>query len=194
MQYRLNKDYLLNVLRSWDGFLKKRVQLIACGGTAMTLLGVKDSTADIDLLIPEDRQYLYLISILEDIGYKKIHSTRWAGKDMFVFDLYPGKTIFQTELLESPLKKGNSTVLHEFKYISLGVLNCYDLIISKIFRCSSVDMEDCLILIKNRKNDIYFKKLKDRYYETSSYSVSDEQNKRNFELFQKYLKKKEVNI
>lgn len=192
MQYRLDKAHLLNILRSWDSFLKKKVRLVACGGTAMTLLGIKESTKDVDFLIPEDDEYIRLVFMLDETGYRKVQPTRWASKDKFVFDLYPGNIIFQTELLESPLEKGNSIILHEFKYISLGVLNYYDLIISKIFRGSSVDMEDCLKLIKNKKSEIDFKKLKERYFETSSYSVFDEQNKRSYELFMKYLTRKGI--
>ncbi len=194
MQYRLNKDHLLTILRVWDGFLKKRVHLVACGGTAMTLLGIKESTVDIDFLIPEDDEYIDLVYMLDETGYKKIYSTRWASKDKFIFDLYPGNIIYMTELLESPLEEGNSTVLHEFKHISLRVLNDYDLIISKIFRCDLVDKEDCLTLIENRKGNFDFGKLKERYFETSSYSVFDEQNKRNYELFVKYLKENGIDI
>ena len=53
MEYRINKQGLLDELIIWDGFLRRTVHLIACGGTAMTLLGVKESTKDIDLVVPE---------------------------------------------------------------------------------------------------------------------------------------------
>jgi hypothetical protein len=48
MEYRLDKNRLLDILREWNRFLKRKVHLIACGGTAMTLIGVKPSTKDID--------------------------------------------------------------------------------------------------------------------------------------------------
>jgi hypothetical protein len=38
MEYRLNKDLLLNVLEEWNRFLKRKVHLIACGGTAMDVV------------------------------------------------------------------------------------------------------------------------------------------------------------
>lgn len=46
-EYRLDKDELLDNLRAWNRVLRRKVQLIACGGTAMTLLGVKASTKDV---------------------------------------------------------------------------------------------------------------------------------------------------
>ena len=43
MEYGLNKDRLIDILKDWNHFLKRKVYLIACGGTAMTLAGVKES-------------------------------------------------------------------------------------------------------------------------------------------------------
>jgi hypothetical protein len=36
MEYRLDKNKLLEILEQWHHFLRKKVHLIACGGTAMT--------------------------------------------------------------------------------------------------------------------------------------------------------------
>ncbi len=52
MEYRLGKEQLLNIMVEWNRFLKRKVNLIACGGTAMTLLDVKPSTKDIDFMVP----------------------------------------------------------------------------------------------------------------------------------------------
>jgi hypothetical protein len=60
MEYRLNKDQLIDIIKEWNHFLKRRVHLIACGGTAMTLAGAKISTKDIDLMVPNEREHDYL--------------------------------------------------------------------------------------------------------------------------------------
>jgi hypothetical protein len=52
MGYRLDKIRLLDILGGWNRFLKRKVHLIACGGTAITLIGVKPSTKDVDFMIP----------------------------------------------------------------------------------------------------------------------------------------------
>ncbi len=54
MEYRLTQKGLLDTLGLWNGFLNKKVHLIACGGTALALLGVKESTKDVDMLVPID--------------------------------------------------------------------------------------------------------------------------------------------
>jgi hypothetical protein len=55
MEYRIDKQGLLDRISAWDTFLKRKVHLIACGGTALTLLGVKPSTKDIDFKQLEKR-------------------------------------------------------------------------------------------------------------------------------------------
>ena len=64
MDYRLNKDNLLELLSLWNSFLKKKVHLIACGGTALTLQDIKSSTKDVDFLVPKEDEYRYLIDII----------------------------------------------------------------------------------------------------------------------------------
>jgi len=65
MDYRLNKKTLLDILRYWNSYLKRKVHLIACGGTALTLLGIKPSTKDVDFMVPIEREYKYLIKTQE---------------------------------------------------------------------------------------------------------------------------------
>ncbi|MDD5688166.1 MAG: hypothetical protein PHE88_10090 [Elusimicrobia bacterium] len=192
MKYRINKQELIERLSIWDGFLKRKINLIACGGTAMTLLGIKDSTKDIDLLVPEPKQYEYLINILTQLGYKSVTGNGWAREGDFVFDLFKGKSVHTTELLESPLKKDKHIFIAELNHIYLGVLNYYDLIISKIFRSSSVDIEDCIILIKTKKSEIDLIKLKQFYYETAYYDISEDKVIKYFESFVEKLKKEGI--
>ena len=158
----------------------------------MTLLGVKDSTKDIDLLVPEPKQYEYLINILKQLGYNSVSGNGWARESDFVFDLFKGKRIHTTELLESPLKKDKHIFIADLNHIYLGALNYYDLIISKIFRSLSVDTEDCMTLIKAKMSEVDFKKLKQLYYETASYDVSEDKAIKYFEFFVEKLKREGI--
>jgi hypothetical protein len=189
MGYRIDNIRLLEHLGTWNGFLKRPVRLIACGGTAMTLLGVKHSTKDIDLLVPELKEYDYLIKTLEQLGYKSVTGSGWARDNTFVFDIFRGKRIHTTELLESPLDKGNHILIKEFSYISLGVLNYYDIIISKLFRGSSVDVDDCWALIKAMGKEIDLNRLKKRFRETALYDTSEDKVNKNLDYFFDKLKK-----
>ena len=50
----IDKNDLLEWLRAADKKLKKKIVLIAVGGTAMTLLGLKSSTRDVDFCIKSE--------------------------------------------------------------------------------------------------------------------------------------------
>jgi len=192
MKYRINKQGLLDELSVWDGYVKRKVHLIACGGTAMTLLDVKESTKDIDLLIPNEDEYDYLIRILKQVGYKSVTGSGWARGNGFIFELFKGKRVHTTELLESPLQKGNHILIKEFNLIYLGALNLYDLIISKLFRGAAIDIEDCLALIRAKKKEINIRVLKGRFHQTASFDVSEEKVNKNFAHFLSILKKERL--
>jgi hypothetical protein len=175
MEYRLNKQKLLDVLVQWNRFLKRKVHLIACGGTAMTLLDVKPSTKDVDFMVPNMAEYNYLIRLLKELDYEPVTASGWRRKgDIFRFDLFPGKRIHTTELLTSPLEAGNHSLLMEYSRLYIGILNEYDLIASKLMRGTGVDFEDCLMLMKVRRGNIDIGRLVGHYRELVSYDISEE--------------------
>lgn len=189
MGYRINKQGLLERIRIWDSFLKRKIHLIACGGTALTLLGIKASTKDVDLIVPNLTEYEYLINTLKQLGYKSASGWDWTRTDDFIFDLFRGKMVHTTELLESPLKKGNHALIKEFTHIYLGVLNYYDLIVVKLFRATTIDIEDCLSLIKTKKKEINLRQLEERFRKTASFDISEDKANKNLEYFLKILRK-----
>lgn len=189
MDYRLNKSSLLERISIWDSFLKRRIHLIASGGTALTLLGVKESTKDIDLIVPDLSEYKYLIKTLRQLGYKSSSGAGWSRGDGFIFDLFRGKSVHTTELLESPLKEENNIPVKEFSYIYLGILNYYDLIITKLFRATTVDVEDCLSLVKAKRQFIDLKLLVKRFKDTASFDVSEDKVNKHLEYFLNILKR-----
>lgn len=121
MSYRLDKNRLLDILGEWNRFLKRKVHLIACGGTAMTLLGVKPSTKDVDFIAPREDEYRYLTKQLTALGYKPTTGSGWMrqGED-FRFDIFSGNRIHTTELLVSPLDEDAMSYLWNFR-ISISV-------------------------------------------------------------------------
>ncbi len=189
MEYRIDKAGLLDRISAWDSFLKRKVHLIACGGTAMTLLEIKASTKDIDLIVPNEDEHKYLLNILQQLGYKSKSGWGWARDDGFIFDLFRGNSVHTTQLLESSLKKGNNVLIKEFNHIYLGVLNHYDIIISKLSRGTAVDNDDCLALLKSKKSEIDLVKLEKRFLETASYDVSEGVMISNWKHFLKLAKK-----
>lgn len=184
MEYRVKANELFATLEAWSQQMPARtkVHLIACGGTALTLLGYKESTKDVDFLVPNLKEHEKLLAFLKRAGYDYTTGFGLTRKgELIVYDLFPGNKVYTTELLTSPLLEGGNKKIREWKKIYLGVLNATDLIISKIFRGHQVDMDDCLILLKNEKINI--SKLEERYKETATYEVGEEKVIRNFEIF-----------
>jgi len=139
MEYRLDKNALLETLGQWNAFLKRRVHLVACGGTALTLMGVKPSTKDCDFMVPVRREHAYLTRTLKNLGYKPVTGSGWMKRgESFIFDLFSGRRIHTTELLDDPLQTGHHKVFKEFSHLYVGILNEYDLIASKLFRGTDV--------------------------------------------------------
>ena len=60
--YRIDSAELLDTLDNWESLMNFRVHLIACGGTALTLLNIKLSTKDIDFIVPVTNEYDKLIN------------------------------------------------------------------------------------------------------------------------------------
>ena len=188
--YRQGKNELINTLEEWNKHMpgRTKIHLIACGGTALTLRGYKESTKDVDSIIPVEKEYEILIQFLKEAGYKQESNSGWIypGQKV-IYDLYKGKKVFIAELLSSPLDKGGNIKIQEFKKIYLGVLNSIDWIITKMFRGDTVDREDCLALAKHEKIDL--KELEERFKETASYDVSEERVLKNLDLILSDIKK-----
>lgn len=189
VETRLTKEDLLGALGGWNRFLRKKVHLIACGGTAMTLLGVKPSTRDVDFMVPDEGEYDYLIRTLKSLGYESVSGPGWARRDEgYQFDLFRGNRIHTTELLESPMAEGKNQFFHEFSRIYIGVLNYYDLISSKLMRGTPIDFDDCAMLYYRKRGDIDLSKLRDHFLELISYDVSEERLRPNIDTFMERVK------
>ena len=106
MEYRLGKEQLLNIMVEWNRFLKRKVHLIACGGTAMTI----------------------------------------------------------------------------------GILNDYDLICSKLMRGTRVDFEDCLMLFRAHREKVNITELVEYFNELLLYEVAETRLKPNMDYFIDQLK------
>ena len=191
MIYRLDKDLLIDILGEWNRFLKRKVHLIACGGSAMTLIGVKPSTKDVDFMAPNVKEHDYLIKQLKALGYKQVTGSGWKrDSEAFRFDIFRGNCIHTTELLRSPLEEGRHSILMKFSRLYIGILNDYDLISSKLMRGTRVDFEDCLNLVEARGEEINFDRLISHFNEMVSYDIAENRLRPNIDHLLDLIRKK----
>jgi len=160
----------------------------------MTLLGVNTSTKDVDFMVPDIREYNYLIKQLPAMGYTQTNGPGWQRKgELFHFDIFRGNSIHTTGLLLSPLEDGQNKLLVEFSHLYIGILNDYDLIASKLLRGTRVDFEDCVRLATAHKDELDLEKLIAHFYEIVSYDVAEVRLRPNIDHFLERLQKGEQN-
>ena len=166
-QKETNATELFTLLESISAFVEEKVQMYALGGTALTILGIKPSTLDIDINIDSPKQYNYICTIFERIGFKRIGTIRWLTQEGLAFDLFYGSNILGTALMPDCLKL--SKFIKSFGNIGLYTLSPYDIIISKLARGDERDFNDIRNIME--KENINIQKLVERYQKTMEVSV-----------------------
>ncbi len=161
-KYRITGTELLQTIENWEHLINFKVNLIGCGGTALTLLEIKDSTKDIDFIVPIDKEYVRLMKFLRSL----------------------------TNLLDSPLDPGGNIPIKKWRHIYLGALNLQDLIITKMFRGMQVDVDDCVAAFARFEIDP--EELLKRYAEATKYEINPEKMMQNFIVFAEALVEKGV--
>lgn len=162
-----NATELFTLLESLATFVEEKVQMYALGGTALTILGLKQSTLDIDINIDSSKQYQYICELFKRIGFKKIGGIRWLTQEGLAFDLFYGSDILGTALRPDCLEL--SKFIKSFGNIDLYTLSLYDIIISKLARGDERDFNDIRNILEKEKIDL--QKLTERYLETMDVSV-----------------------
>lgn len=163
-----------------------KVNLIACGGTALTLMDIKESTKDVDFIVPVPGEYERLCKFLKNIGYAEGAGGLVHDDDpFFIYQFWSGSNVFTTELLCSPLDEGQNIPVQKWKHIYLGALNLNDLITTKIFRGTVVDVQDCLEVFKKTEIDPW--SLYMHYKETADYDINPDKVMMNFIMFAEKL-------
>ena len=192
-KYRITGRELIETIDNWEHLIRFKVSLIGCGGTALTLLEIKESTKDVDMIVPLQKEYERLMKFLRSIGYKeKGNGFVHPDDPNFLYQFWTGNRVFTTELLDSPLDTGKNIPIKKWRHIYLGALNLQDLIITKMFKGTQVDLDDCVAAFAAYKMDL--EALLKRYAESAKYDLNPEKMMANFIIFaETLLEKKMIN-
>jgi hypothetical protein len=191
IKYRLSANDLLDTLDNWNSLMNFRVSLIACGGTALTLLKIKDSTKDIDFTVPMQKEYDRLMKFLRDLGYEEKGGGLAHDDDPnFIYQFWCGNKVFTTDLLYSPLDPGKNILIKRWSHIYLGALNLNDLITTKMFRGTSVDRKDCIEAFAT--GQVNAEELLERYSEAARYDLNPRKVMKNFVYLAEDLRELEL--
>lgn len=163
----VDAEELFDLLRSISKFIERKIRMYALGGTALTILGIKASTRDIDMNIDSREEYDHICRIFMDLGFNRAGTYRWTAQEGLAFDLFWGSSILGTNLLSDCLDQAKH--IGSFGNIELYTLSLYDIIISKLARGDPRDFDDIKSVFK--KEEIDLNKLVGRYKETMETSV-----------------------
>ena len=190
-KYRITGRELIQTIDNWEHLINFKVNLIGCGGTALTLLEIKGSTKDIDFIVPVVKEYERLMKFLQSLGYEeKGGGLAHPDDPYFLYQFWVGNRVFTTDLLDPPLDPGKNIPIKKWRHIYLGALNLQDLIITKMFRGMQVDVDDCVAVFAISEIDP--EELLKRYAETAKYDLNPEKMIQNFNVFAEALLEKGV--
>mgnify|MGYP001618006731 FL=1 len=139
----IDRNELIKWLKSIDKKLHRKITLVAVGGTAMTLLGLKSSTMDMDFCISSD---------------EKKDFERHLDKS-FKVDVFTDGYIFSEQLPADYAEKSKEII--SMKNIVLKALNPVDIVITKAARFNARDEEDIEALSKHVDKDELIKRFND---------------------------------
>lgn len=162
----INAVALTDIILEFDRYLPRKLTLIAVGGTALTLLGKKASTRDVDFCFLDKASMRSFISLAEKLGYKRAGPNRFIGKGIAI-DIYSDGYIFCVQLLNDYAKK--AVKIKEMQKIDLYSLAPMDLLITKAARFNDRDKEDMLAIIQSF--DVAQKELVMRWIDTMEFSL-----------------------
>jgi hypothetical protein len=160
-------DTLFGLLDSLSTFAEHKIRLYALGGTALTILGIKPSTLDIDINVGSEAEYRYISSLFEELGFQKEGTMKWTTQEGLRFDLFHSSNILGTQLLPDCLTKAK--FIRKVGSIELYTLSPEDIIISKLARGIDRDFDDIRLILDHEK--INLNSLATRYRNTMQDSV-----------------------
>jgi hypothetical protein len=160
------KADLLDWLRGIDDRIIMRITLVAVGGTAMTLLGLKSSTIDID----------FCLSSSDKDAFENALDNR------FKVDIFTDGYIFSEQLPEDYVEKSKEILT--LKNINLRALHPADIVITKAARLNARDEEDIRALARYVDKDMLMKRFE---AVVDTYAGREEDYRRNFKYILRYL-------
>lgn len=146
---------LLNISKR----LKREITVYAVGGTAMMILGLKDSTLDIDLVFENEEDKKIFKKAAKTMGYQEIDPTKVYGiKDNKPEMLTLGDErfdLFVEEVLSfffSKEMRKRAQQIHQFgDKLIIKIADPHDIILMKCATDRTKDKDDCISIIKNTK-------------------------------------------
>jgi hypothetical protein len=140
--------------------LKKKIKCFVIGGSAMLYYKLKDITKDIDIVLANEEDRRYVLSIMKKLGYAERNSKMLYVNKKNVpillqrqqdrFDLFNRKII---NLQFSDEMASRIKIVYEYENLSANIVSPEDIIILKCATDRAGDRLDAANIIKNTNID-----------------------------------------
>jgi hypothetical protein len=172
------RNALLALLKIIDSRLKSDVVIVSYGGTALTLLKTKESSEDIDLIVPSKEHYEEFFQIYS----KAVAELKLSPGD------YPPDLTFEASMLQINDSVQKAQVFKELKlkHITLYTMNPVDIILTKYHRGLIKDLVDIRSYLM--KKPLSKKALQARYFEILRQQTESDVRRKFAEKYEQFEK------
>lgn len=146
---KVQSKRLMEFIIEIDRYLTKSMTVVMIGGTALTLLGKKESTKDIDICFEKEVDLEHFVKVAERMGYYK-KQNKLVGHGLII-DIYSKGYIFCVQLPQDYITK--AVEIKKLGKMHLFSLSPEDIIITKTTRLIERDLEDIRTIFENYKID-----------------------------------------
>jgi hypothetical protein len=130
--------------------LKKKIECVIIGGSAMLFYGLKSATKDVDIVFFSENSRKDFIKAAEKIGFGKI-GTRYKAKTPVIMERKNARMdLFVDEVVSFKLSTGMLSRIkekHEFENLIADIISPEDIILLKCATDRAGDRKDALDLI-----------------------------------------------
>lgn len=137
--HNTGKEELLTFLKNIDRKLPHKITIVAIGGTALTLLNLKESTRDIDFDLPLEKDWKALVDLFKKLDFEP-EGFAWFTSTGLRIDVFRQGYIFCTQLPSDYVEK--SKLALKLDKITLKTLSLEDIIVTKLGRGDERDFQD----------------------------------------------------
>ena len=137
--------------------LKKKMKIYLIGGCAMTFMGAKAATKDIDVVVTSVREEMYLTKAMKDSGFERVNKPAKEYKsldatsilerpDKMRFDVFTRKVCGKLEIDEK--MQSRATFYRTFGNLDVYLMSGEDIFLFKGMTERTADLDDMLIFVQ----------------------------------------------
>lgn len=148
---------LIEALNNIGSKLKKKMRIYLIGGCAMTFMGAKAATKDIDVVVTSTQEATYLTRAMKDSGFERINkpikeyqsldaTAILERPDKMRFDVFTRKVCGKLEIDEKI--QSRATFYRTFGNLNVYLMSGEDIFLFKGMTERTADLDDMLIFVQ----------------------------------------------